>query len=812
MQQLLFDLRYSVRQLTRSPGFTATIVFILALGIGITTAVVSAVDHVLLRPLDLPDSERLVTLCEVHRDHDYCTVSPANATDWAAHARTVAAVGVARWRSVEIHHEQGRTVVPAAMATPGFFTALGVPAAHGRLLGDSDMMPLGTASVIMLTHELWQEQFGGDPAIVGTDLRISSGGDGRVLNDDAVRVIGILPPGTDVPQFIGARAWIPLQFDPAAQEHRDWRGFIALARLAPHSGPDDAAADLNRVHAALAEAYPDDVRGWSVTVHRLRDYATAGVRPLLLLFLGAVALVLTIICVNVVTLLLARATRRERELNVLVALGAGRGRLTQQLLIESLLLAVAGGVAGILVATWLVHGLVALAPAGIPRLDEVAIDGRIIAIIGGLTLGIGLIFGVAPAARLRYARLHDVLKQGRTSTGGRRAQHMRRGLVVTQLALALALLFSATLLMRSFSRLAAYDPGFSIDGVLTFQVYPPMWRYDSRERLAEVYDRISAAVAGIPGVTAVGSVSAGPLFGGGDGNASVVIHGRDPHSPGHGPAAEWFNTGPGYFEALGVPLVVGRPLSPQPVRGDIAETLINETMARRHWPNESPVGARLSVPTWDAELEVVGVVRDLRPYGRAEPPMPALYVSNVQRPRGASFFVVRTSGEPELLAPAVRRALTTIDGDMQVYDLASMRSRLSAQLSGPRFNLALISVFALLAVILSTAGVYALMAYTVVLRTREFGIRLALGARASQVLTGVLLDSAVLLAAGLAAGGVCAFWFTHLLRGFIHDVAPADPIATSTAVLLISLAAFAAAAVPALRAARTEPATVLNAE
>ena len=813
MERLLVDLRHAARQLMRVPAFTLSVVAILALGIGISAAIVSAADHVLFRPLALPHSERLFTICEVHQeDRSYCTVSPGNARDWARSSQTVEALGIARLRGIEIHQGERRVAEPAAMATPGFLEVLGVRPLHGRLLLEEDVPPQGSGSVAVLSYELWQEQYGGDPAVVGRVISVSSGGDGRVLHEEPVTVVGVLPRGIEVPRLGGARAWIPFQFDVAAEEHRGWRGFIALARLGPGVTLEAAAAELNAVEARLAEVHPADVANWRVELHALRAWVVKEVRPLLLLLLGAVGVVLAIACVNVVSLLIARATRRETELAVLAALGASRGRIAQQLVLEGLLLAGLGGAAGVLVASWLVQALVLLAPPGVPRIEEITVDGRVIGLTMIVAMVIGVVFGMVPALRLRHGHLQDVLRHGRAMTSDRKGQRVRRALVVSELALALTLLLSASLLMRSFNRLSAYDPGFPIERLLTFWVAPPMWRYETRELRREYYRRAQRELEALPGVVAVGTASAGPLIGGGDGRTPFLVRGAEPSQPQDAPTTAWFDAGPGWFRALGVPITTGRNLSPDAGEGEAVEALINETMARRYWPAGSPVGARLWLPDWEVEAEVVGVVADLQPFSRSLPAEPAIFVSNVQRPRGASFFALRTAGDPELLIPAVRRVLEQIDSEAQPRYLMSMEDLLRGELVSPRFTLLLIAMFALLALVLSTAGVYAVIAYTVALRTREFGIRLALGARSGQVLGSVLRDSGKLLAGGLALGALGAFYFTRLLRGVIHDVAPTDLPAVAITTAILAVAALAAAAGPAVRAARTEPATVLRGE
>lgn len=813
MGQLLFDLRSALRQFLRAPAFGLATVLILGLGIGTSTAIYSVVDHILFRPLDLPDSEQLVTLCEVHQgDRAYCTASPPNVLDWQASVRTLSAVGIARQRGLQVFQGDRRIGVSAAMASPGFLQALGVRPALGRLLREDDMLPQGSGSVVVLSYGLWQSEFGGDSDIIGRTIIASSGGDGRVLDHEPMTVIGVLPDGVEVPRLNSARAWFPLQIDPRNEQYRDWRGFVAMGRLARGATLQEASAELNRVEAALALTYPEAVRNWTVQPIRMREFVTQNIRPLLLLFLAAVGAVLAIVCVNLVSLLLARATRREHELGLRAALGARQGRLMQQSLAEAGVLTLLGGGVGVLLASWILNAFIALAPPGVPRIGEVRLDLRMLAFTLAIMAFCALIFGLAPAARIRAVRLHDALKVGRTTTIDRRGHRVRATLVTTEIALALTLVLSAALLLRSFANLAGFNPGFDLHRLLTFQVYPSMARYDTHERISDFWVRATREIAAIPGVVSVGTASAGPLIGGGDGRTPFLVRGRPPVPIQNAPLVAWYDAGPGYFPTLGVPILQGRNLSENDRPGSPTTALINETMATRNWPDGSPIGARLSLPSWGANVEIVGVVPDLVPFHSAAPPEAAIYVSNRQRPRWASFFVVRTVGDPDAVAADVRAALKRLDPDVEAYSVMSMEELLSDQLVAPRFSLLLIAFFATIALVLSAAGLYAVIAYTVAARTREFGIRLALGARRAQVLRGVLRDGGKLLAGGVFLGLLGAFYTTRLLRGLLEGVATTDSVAVITTVVVFVLVGAGALIAPALRAGRTDPVTVLREE
>lgn len=803
MDRFMRDLRFGFRQMTRAPGFTAVAVLVLGLGIGTSTAIFGAVDNILFRPLDLPGSERLVWLCEEHEQTGCIPVTPPNAADWAERAGSLEAIGLGRGTSFRLHREGGSEGIGGGLATPGLFRALGVSAARGRLLQADDMLPRGGGRVVVLSHELWQTELGGAPDVIGQTL---------TLDDETYTVIGILPAGVVVPRLEWVRLWVPLPFDARSEENRDWHGFRGYGRLAEGVLPSEAERELNRIQAELAAVYPEAVRGWSVRVRPMKEVVVGSTRPLLLLFLGAVAVVLLIVSVNLASFLLARATNRARELAVRSALGADRPALVRQLLVEAGLLAACGGAVGVLAAVWAADAFVALAPPGVPRIDEVGIDGRVLAFGLAATGASAMIFGLAPISRIRAFDLAGVLKTGRGGIGDRRSSGLRRALVVTELALALALVLSAGLLLRSFGAFVAWDPGFDIGEVLTFQVYPPTSRYPDDEAVVGFYRDARERLAAIPGVESVGTASAGPLFGGSDGTSPFLVEGGAEIPIQDAPRVRWYDVGPGYFPTLGVPIIAGRNLSDDDGLGHTPTALVNEIMAARHWPGGSPVGARLQLPVWETDVTVVGVVPAIRPLQPDATPEPALYVSNRQYPRWATHFVLRTDGDPLRVAGAVREVVAGLDPDVEAIRLATMEASLADRLVGPRFNVLLVGLFAVIAVVLGATGVYGVIAYAVALRTREIGIRMALGADRDQVLRSVLRDGLRLVGLGLGAGIVAALVFTRLLRGVIVGVQPTDPLAVGGTVAVMAVTGLAAALVPAIRAARTDPVEAIRTE
>ncbi len=803
MYRFAHELRHARRRLARSPVFSLTALLVLTLGIGAGTAVFGVVDHVLFRPLELPGSQRLMRLCESHPAEGCFGVAPPAAADWSREATSFEAIGLARGAAFRMREEGRLLGVRGGLATPGLFRALGVAPFRGRFLEDRDMPPAGPAASAVISYDYWQSELGADPAAVGRVL---------MLDDHAYTVVGVLPRGASVPGLEWARVWLPLPFDPSAAENRDWRGFRGYGRLRPGVSPERAEAELAAIQAARAEAYPEAVRGWSAGVTPWKEVLVGRTRPLLVLLAGAVAVVLLIVCVNLAALFLARATSREPEMAVRHALGAGGATLVAPVLAEVAILSAAGGAAGLLAAFGATRLFVALAPPGVPRLEEVAMDARIAGFGVAITAVTALLFGVLPALRLRGRGAALSLRQGHGGSTGRRAASLRRALVVAELALALMLVLSTGLLLRSFGTLARWDPGFETSGLLTFQVYPSSARFPDDTILAAFYREARDRLAALPGVRSVGSASAGPLFGGSDGATPFLVQGRPAPPLQDAPRLTWYDAGPGYFPTLGVEPVEGRNIEESDRLGSTPVALINETAARRYWPDGSPVGAHLSLPQWGTDVDVVGVVPDTRPFLPDEAPQPAIYVSNRQAVRGASFYILRTDGDPEALATAVRRTLTELDSELEPVDMRSMEQRLGAQLVGPRFNMLLMGIFALVALVLGAAGLYGVVAYTVALRTREMGIRMALGAVRRDIVRYVMGDAFRLLLAGLVLGLAGAALFARLLTGLLHGVSPTDPRALLATVALLLAAGLLAALSPALRASRTDPMRALKVE
>ncbi len=804
MDRLSTEIRLAFRLLARRPTFTAVVILVMSLGIGTSTAVFTVVDHVLFRPLDLPDSERMVAVCQTHpQGEQWCGASPTNAHDWESRSRTLSAVGIGRAENAALRTDQGARNITIGIATAGFLQAMGVHPELGRLLVSDDVPPHGPGNVAVLTYEFWQNEFGGDPAMMGQTV---------TLEEHPYEIIGVLPDGAKVPRLDFAQVWLPVPFDPADESRRDWRGFRAWARLAPGVRLEEAQRELEAIQRSLVEEHPEVLAGSGVEVRRMREYLVANARTTLLVFAGVVFVVLLIVSVNVASLLLAHATSRDREFVVRAALGATRSSLAKQLLVESGVLAALGGLGGITVGFWSTRAFLYLAPAGIPRIDEVRIDARILVFALAATGVASIVFGLAPLARLWSMNVAARLREGHRQSGGWGTQRARRLLVVAQLTLAMMLLVGAGLLFRSFTGLLEWRPGFETAHVLTFQVFPGTGRYPDRDELLALYRRAETELTAIPGVQAVGTTSAGPLFGGGDGSTPFHIDGRPVLPLDQAPTVAWYDVGPGYFEAIGIPLLAGRAFTETDERGATPVALVNATFAQRLWSDGSPVGAHVTLPNLDYAVEVVGVVGDIQPFNPGENAEPEIYFSNRQFTRWATYFVLRTEIDPTALVAPATTTLATIDPELVPSRVSTLEQLAARQRVAPRFNLALVGVFALVALVLGAVGTYGVLAYTVALRRHEIGIRMALGADGRRIVRWITAEGAKIIAIGMALGLIGAVALARLLEGMLYGVAPTDPFAYAGPVALLVATGSIACLVPALRATTIEPTEAMRGE
>jgi putative ABC transport system permease protein len=790
----------ALRTLRRSPGFALVAVVTLALGIGANTAIFSVVDAVLVRPLPFSEPERLVSVSELTpgAKREEFAVAPATFLDWRAGVRSFSSVAAwqTRWLNLTGSGEPSR--LRAAAVSASLFSTLGVSPALGRGFGPESEQP-GNDAVVVLGNGLWRERFGGDPRVVGTTVSM----DGRPYV-----VAGVMPPEFRFPEE--AEMWVPLAFSAEQATSHGAHMLSVVGRLAPGATLDGARAEVQGVARRLAVESPETNQGWSADAVSLDQALVGRVRPALLVLLGSVGMILLIACANVGNLLLARAAARGREMSVRAALGAGRGRLVRQLLVESLVLALLGGAAGVGVAAWGVRLVVAAAAGSVPRAAEVTVDGRVLLFTFAVAALAGVLFGLAPALHTARGDLHAGLKEGgRGGSSGVRARRVRAGLVVAEVALSMVLLAGAGLLLRSFARLVSTDPGFRTEQVLTASLNLPRGRYaDSIAQLAflrAARERIGA----IPGVRQVAAVTTLPLWGPAMG-VGIAIEGRPVARPEDLPSGGFDAVTPGYFEAMGIRLVRGRALAETDREGTPPVAVLSESLARRLFPGEDPIGKRI-VPT-DAQRttrEVVGVVADVRHGSMGADPEPRLYVSMYQTPGPRIFFAVRTAGDPAAVAVALRREVLSVDPS-QPAETRTMEEVVSRSVAGPRFGTMLLGGFAGVGLLLAAIGLYGVVSYSVATRTREIGIRMALGAGPRQVLAGVLRHGMGMAGLGLVLGLAAALAAARLLGSMLYGVSAADPAVFAVVPVLLAAVALLASWLPGLRATRVDPAVAFR--
>jgi len=806
MDALRQDLRFALRGLARSPGFTAAAVLTLALGIGANTAVFSVVDAVLLDPLALPGEDELFTVWEDH------TARGGPAQEWTGRAVFDAwrdgAEGLAGLTAVTgwgpaLSGGDRPEALSGALVSHEYFRVLGAEPVLGRGFLAEEETP-GQDRVLVLSHGLWERRFGADPGLVGSSLTV---------NGALYAVVGVAPEGFRPPVIPDAEVWAPLDFEPV---EGDWGNYYlrVIGRLAPGVGAEAGRAELDRIMERLGGEHPADLRDVRIALEPLRRTVAGDTRTPLLALLGAVALVLLVACANVANLVIARAFGRERELAVRTALGAGRRRLVHQLVTESLVLAAFGGGLGLLVGLMGMELLTAFAPPGTPRLEEVGFDASVFAFALGATLLTGLLFGLVPALVVSRTPLTVALHEGGRGGSSAGRARLRSGLVVAELALGLALLVGAGLLIRTLGSLQRVDPGFRTAGVASGRVIFPTAQYPEPERVAALLDEILARLESAPGVEAAGAVSVMPLSGG-QTDVSYGVEGRLPPE-GEEPAADYRVATPDYFEALEIPLLRGRlPRPGDDTRAPLV-AVVSEELVRRAFPGEDPVGRRIRVggvrdpeTPWRTIVGVVGGVRD-NALGRA--PDPEIYLPMAQQPSRVMRLVARSAAGAEVAADALRRAVEQVDRTLPVSQLASVEETVRDTLAPERFVTGLLAAFAGVALALAAVGLYGVMAYAVGQRTREIGVRMALGARPREVLALVLGQGAALLAGGLVAGALAAWGLSRLLRGLLYGVEPTDPVTFAATAVLLAATALAACFFPARRAARVDPSVALRGE
>ena len=800
MGRLMKDLRYGVRVLARSPGFTAVAVLTLALGIGANTAIFSVVNAVLLRPLPYRDPARLVTVL-----HDgWKPVAPANFLDWREQSRSFESMAAAQAWSLTMTGREQPEQLDVLQTSAEMFHLLGVDAALGRTYGAGEDQP-GRGRVVVISHGLWQRRFGGDRGVVGQQV---------ALDGEPYTIVGVMPPDFQFAPFWAthAEAWLPLDLGPRLNDRRG-QSLRVFARLKDGVTREQAQAEMETISRRLEGQYPRTNEGLTVSVDPLHEKVVGKSRPALLVMLGAVGFVLLIACANVANLTLAKAASRRKEIAVRIALGAGRWRVIRQLLTESLLLSLAGGCAGLLLAYWSNAALASLGPDALPRVRTVGLDAGVLLFTLALSVLVGLLFGLAPALRSAKTDLTESLKdRARGSATDRRHERARQLLVVGEIAVSLVLLVGGGLMMRSFLRLTSVDPGFDPRGVLAVTVPLAGPRYSTGEQRAAFFQRLTAQVGSLPGVKSASAINHIPL-GGDVWTFGFTVEGRPAQTDAARPSAVYRVVRPDYFRTMGAALLKGRDFTERDAAAAPAVVVVNEALARRQWPGEEPLGKRIVVNGEGAKArEVVGVVRDLKQGEWASEPKPEMYLPHAQAADPRSMTLVIRASDLSGLGPAVGREVWAIDKDLPVSQVTSMEAVVAESVGQQRFNTLLIGVFAAAALILAAAGVYGVMSYTVAQRTHEIGVRMALGARGRDVLGMVIRQGLLLTLFGLAAGLVGALALTRVMNSLLYEVSATDPLVFGGVAAALTLSALLACYIPARRATKVDPMVALRYE
>lgn len=803
---MVADVRYAIRMLAKSPAFTFVAVLTLALAIGANTAIFSVVDAILLRPLPYPHAEQLVRVFGTQPTLAEAPSSPANFLEWRTENQVFTRIATWVGQGFNLTGTDKPERVIGARVSSDMFQLLGVQPALGRDFAAEEDRD-GADRVVILSYEFWQHRFAGDPNAIRQTIKLS---------DQTYTIIGVMPRGFAFPST-RTQAWTPVAFNAAERATRDTNFVDVVARLKPGVSLEQAQANMNAVAQSQAQRYPKTNFGVGVKVVSLQEYTVGNVRPMLVVLFGAVAFVLLIACANVANLLLARAAARHREMAIRGALGASRSRVVRLLLTESVLLAIVGGAIGLLVAVWSLDLLVSLKPANLPRLAEINVNRTVFLFTAAVSVLTGVLFGLAPAWQVSKSDLNEGLKEsGRGGTDAPRRHRMRALLVISEVALSIVLLIGAGLMIRSFARLLAVDPGFKPDHVLTAFVSLPVAKYSKHEEQVAFFDRLVERLHNLPDVSAVGVVSDIPLYGGS--STGFDVDGRPPALPGQRPMTDYRIISPEYFAAMGMRLVKGRAFSAHDTEATPGVVIINETLAARYFAGEDPIGKRLALSGAPKDVrEIVGVVADVRNYGVDAEVKPEVYVPLLQSAPGylagvtsALTVVVRSTIDPTALSETLREQVQGLDKDQPVSAIKTMEWYLADSMAQRRFNMLLLGTFAGLALVLAAVGIYGVIAYNVTQRTHEMGIRIALGARGADILRLIFSNAMATTIIGIVIGLGAAFALTRLLQSLLYQITATDPVVFAAIPLLLLAVSAIATYLPARRAMKVNPITALR--
>ena len=809
METILHDIRYGLRVLVRRPGFALVAIATLALGVGANTAIFSVVNAVLLRTLPYQEPERLVALWETstqpgQEPNDRNEVAMGNFLDWRSQAEVFEGVAALNYANVNLTGVAEPERIQGAVVSANLFSVLGVQPLSGRGFQEEEENPASPRTVI-LSHGLWQRRFGSDPELIGKTL---------TLNSNPVTVIGIMPPAFDLEFPITRQIdlWLPMRI-ASSNTDRQSHYLYVVGRLKPSVSLGQAQSGMNVLAGQLQDQYPKTNTGRGANVVALHQQLVGKIQPYLRLLFAAVGFVLLIACANVASLVLARVTSRHKEVAIRMAVGASRRRVVQQLLTESILLSILGGVAGLFLAYWETDLLVALTPPEVPRLGEIGLGAPVFIWTLGISIVTGVVFGLVPALGASKPDLNESLKEGGRSIAGSARNKTRNLLVVSEIALALMLLIGAGLMIRSFARLENVNPGFDPKNLLTMNISLPSQKYREKQQINSFFDRLLEGVLSLPGVEGVGGIDPLPL-GGSDGTTGFVVEGEAPREVGDRPEVGERTITGGYFDAMHIPFMNGRAFQANDREDAPKVVIINEALAQRFWPNENAIGKRLGFRPKEPQIwhEVVGIVGNVRHRSLDADPKPELYFPYSQYPGRFMTLVVRTSSDPVNAIGAVRSQVLALDPDQPVFDIKTMDERLSKSVGVSRFIMLLLGVFAALATLLASVGIYGLMAYTVTQRTHEIGVRMALGAKTTDVISLVLRHGLKLVFAGVGIGVAGALALTRLMETLLYNVSPTDTLTFVVITLILAGVALAACFVPARRAARVDPMIALRYE
>ncbi|HEY6230973.1 MAG TPA: ABC transporter permease [Pyrinomonadaceae bacterium] len=806
------DIRYAARGLAKQKTFTLVAVITLALGIGANTAIFSVVNELLLRPLPYLDAERLVMLWEVTPEGRHQnTTSRANFSGWREQTTSFEDMAAFTDQRLNLTGVGEAEEISVQFATPSLFHVLGVQPILGRDMKEEDGAK-DAPPIAILGYGFWQRHFAGNPQIVGKSI---------LLNGTPFTVVGIMPAGFQwhIKSRSGtgraAEIWSALDMPPGEGAGSRGRFLSAVARLKPGVSLQQAQADMKTVMARLEQDAPRFNKGYQTELIPLRDQFVGNVRLALWIILGAVGFVLLIACANVANLMLSRAAAREKEIAVRTALGAGRLRLVRQLLTESFLLAIIGGLLGLALAAWGIKALAAISPRDLVNLQRVGLNLTVLGWTMGISLVTAIIFGLAPALEATRLNLNGALKEGKGADGQNpRSGKLRSGLVIAEVALALVLLASAGLLIKSFGQLRKINSGFNANNVLTMVVRLPDGKYKEDQQYINFFNQATQRMRALPGVTAAGMINFLPLYGGLGSGTGFTIEGRPTPAPGEEPSTNVRVSDADYFTAMQIPLLRGRTFSSLEMNEAKHVILINDALARKHFPGEDPIGKRITVPMSDkpAATEIIGIVGDVKYDSLIDAAEPTVYFPESELTYPFMTFVVRTTGDPLASAAAVRREIRELDPEQPVSDVRSMNEVMSDTVARARFNTLLLALFAALATLLAAVGIFGVMNYSLALRTREIGLRMALGAQKGQVLKLMLKQGLALTLIGTVIGIAGALALTRLLSTLLFGVSAADPAIFAGIVLLLMVVSLIACYLPARRATRIDPMIALRSE